>query len=380
MTARILEVPATAESRIEKDGIEIREAVASDNEALLELTRLTPMEGTIALRIDRDPDFFALPRARGEAVVFVATYGERVVGCMSAAIHAAYIGGVLEKIAHATDLKVHPEFNGRRLGVRLIRQTEAYLRGRGVDLTFSLVADGNQRVMRLSHGRHGTPVPVMLGRFFVDQLIASPFRVKSKRYRVEEAGPRDLPEIAEMLDRNSRERSFAPPVSVADLEGATAGAVPARFRKMLVVRESGRVIATLTIEDTQNLRQNVPIGLPWSIHLALAVLRLLTLPVPGLRIPRLGEPLAILYVRWMACAEGHEPALRVLLSEARVEAFHRRFIFVSVGLHERDPLRSAVAGLPRLTFTSLAMATSLIQPDRVQGLADRIPFEDFALV
>lgn len=380
MTTRILEALVAAESRIENDGIEIREAVASDNEALLELTRLTPMEGTIALRIDRDPDFFALPRARGEAVVFVATYGERVVGCMSAAIHTAYIGGVPERIAHATDLKVHREFNGRRLGVRLIRQAEAYLRGRGVDLSFNLVADGNQRVMRLSHGRHGTPVPMMLGKFFVDQLIASPFRAKSKRYRVEEAVPKDLPEIAAMLDRNRRGRSFAPPVSAADLEGATAGAARAHFRKMLVVRDSSQVIATLTIEDTQGLRQNVLIGLPWSIHLALGMLRLLALPVPGLRIPRLGEPLAILYVRWMACADGHEPALRVLLSEARAEAFHRRFIFLSLGLHERDPLRSVVRGIPRLTFTSRAMATSLIQPDRVQGFVDQVPFEDFALV
>jgi ribosomal protein S18 acetylase RimI-like enzyme len=376
MTTRILETPVAADSRIENDGIEIREAVASDNEALLELTRLTPMEGTIALRIDRDPDFFALPRARGEAVVFVATYGQRVVGCMSAAIHAAYVGGVPERIAHATDLKVHREFNGRQLGARLIRHTQAYLRGCGVDLSFNLVADGNQRVMRLSHGRHGTPVPVMLGRFFVDQLVASPFRVRSKKYRVEEAGPKDLSEIAAVLDRNNRERCFAPPVSATDLERSPQ----AGFRKMLVVRDSGRVIATLTIQDTQDLRQNVLIGLPWSIHLALGVLRLLALPVPGLRIPRLGEPLAILYVRWMACAQGHEPALKVLLSEARAEAFRRRFIFLSVALHERDPLRSVVGGIPRLTFTSRAMATSFIQPDRVHGLVDQVPFEDFALV
>jgi ribosomal protein S18 acetylase RimI-like enzyme len=377
MTTRTLQTPSAADN-LEDDGIEIRQAVASDNEALLQLTRMTPMQGTIALRIDRDPDFFALPRARGEAIVFVATCGERVVGCMSAAIHTAYISGVPERIAHATDLKVHRDFSGRQLGARLIRQIETYVSSRGVDLSFNLVADGNQRVMHLTHGRHGTPVPVMLGKFFVDQLIASPFRMGGKRYRVEVAAAKDLPEIAAMLDRNNRDRSFAPLISVADLE--CIAATSPRFRRMLLVRDSGRVIATLTIEDTQDLRQNVLIGLPWSLHLALGVLRLLALPVPGLRIPRLGEPLAILYVRWMACAEGHESALRQLLSEARVEAFRRKFIFVSVGLHERDPLRSVVSGIPRLTFTSRAMATSFIQPGRVQGLVNQIPYEDFALV
>jgi GNAT superfamily N-acetyltransferase len=372
------EAPAAEESHLETDGIGIREAVASDNDALLQLTRATPMQGTIALRIDRDPDFFALPRARGEAIVFVATCGERLVGCMSAAIHMAYISGIRERIAHATDLKVHPDFTGKRLGARLIRHTEAYLRSRGVDLCFNLVADGNHHVMHLSHGRHGTPVPVMLGRFFVDQLVASPFRARSKRYRVEEAGPEDIPEIAAMLDRRSSQRSFAPPISVGDFD--VSAATPARFRKMLMVRDAGRVIATLTIEDTHDLRQNVLIGIPWSIHLALGVLRLMALPVPGLRIPRLGEPLAILYVRWMACSDGNESALRQLLSEARAEAFKRAFVFVSVGLHERDPLRAVVAGIPRLTFTSRAMATSLIEPDRVQSLVNQIPYEDFALV
>jgi GNAT superfamily N-acetyltransferase len=379
MTTRVLENAITTESCPESDGIEIREAVASDNVALLQLTRMTPMAGTIALRIDREPDFFALPRARGEAVVFVATCGERVVGCMSASIHRACIGGAVERIAHATDLKVHPDYTGRRLGVRLIQQVEAYLRGRGIDLSFSLVADGNERMMRLLHGRHGTPELVMLGSFFVDQLVASPFRLKSKRYVVEEAGAKDLPEIAAMLDRHSRERNFAPPVSLADLDTDTA-ATAARFRKMLVVRDSGRMIATLTIEDTRHLRQNVLVGLPWSVHLALGGLRLLALPFPGLRIPRLGEPLAILYVRWMACVEGHKSALSQLLLEARAEAFRRKFIFLSVALHERDPLRSVVTGIPRLTFTSRAMATSLIQPGRVQGLVSQVPYEDFALV
>ena len=67
--------------------IEIREAVAAGNEALLALTRASPMGGRIALRIDRGPDFFALPRARGAAVVLVAMHEQNVLGCLPAAIH-----------------------------------------------------------------------------------------------------------------------------------------------------------------------------------------------------------------------------------------------------------------------------------------------------
>ena len=380
MKAKIMDAALPTPGFAENDGIEIREAVAADNDALLALTRVTPMAGNISLRIDRDPDFFALLQARGESIVFVATCEGKVIGCMSAAIHPAYVGGVAETMAHANDLKVHPLFTGRRLAVRLIAAVENYLRARRIDLSFNLVADGNQRVMALAEGRHGTPVQVMLGRFFVDQLLPSPFRRRSGRYLAEEPRAEDLPEIADILDRSNRERTFAPPVVVADLVARTESTEPGLFRKTLVVRDQGRVIATLTIEDTQNLRQNVLIGLPASLRFALGMLRMLALPVPRLSIPRIGAPLATLYVRLMACAQGHEAALRPLIAEARVEAFRRRYTFLSVGLHERDPLRCVVAGIPRFTFTSHAMATSLITPNRVKILVDQVPYEDFALV
>ena len=373
-----LQTTAVALGSVGSDAIQIREAVAADNEALLQLTRVTPMAGKISLRIDRDPDFFALPQARGETRVFVATYEDKIVGCMSASIHTAYVRGVLERVAHASDLKVHPDFAGRRLAVRLISTIENYLRACGVDLSFSLVADGNQRVMVLCEGRHATPVPVMLGRFLVDQILSSPFVLRSKRYRVDEANANDLVEIAAMLDRKHRERNFAPPVATSDLERAIAG--PPHFRRIMVVRESGHVIATLTLEDTKYLRQNVLVSLPPYLRVALGLLQILALTVPRWRIPRVGEPFAALYVRFLACGEGHEEAVRCLLAQARVEAFRHRFAFVSIGIHERDPLRSAVFGLPRLGFTSHAMATSVIQQGRVESLTEQIPYEDYALV
>jgi GNAT superfamily N-acetyltransferase len=371
MTARVMEAPKPAHAPAHTDPIEIRPALPSDNAALLQLTRLTPMAGRIALRIDRDPDFFALPRARGETTVFVAVSGGKIIGCISAITHIAYINGLPQRVGHCTDLKVHPLFTGHRLALRLVNVAADHARNQGVIFSFNTVADGNHRVMAIAEGRHGTPVQTMLGRFFVDQLLPVPFRHASKHYRVEAAYPTDLPEIAALLDAAYRQKNFAPIITPGDLTPHT---------KTLIVRHQNRIVATLTLEDTHHLRQNVLIGLPPSLRAALAVLRILTLPIPGLRPPRLGEPLRILYVRWFHCVEGHEPALRALLAEARVRAFRRRYTFLSIALHERDPLRSVVAGLPRLTFISHAMATSLYTSESVTTLLDSLPYEDYALV
>jgi len=310
-------------------------------------------------------------------VVLVATCAGKIIGCMSAAVHPAYVSGMIERIAHVGDLKVHPLFTGKRLSLRLISALEARLRCEGIDLCFSLVAEGNHRVMPISEGKHGTPAVVHLGRFIVEQLLPQPFRRTSKQHPIEEATQADLPQIVAMLDAIYRHRQFAPHITAKELERSSTSAA---FSKTLVVREAGRIVATLTVEDTQTLRQNVLMGLPGSLRVVLVALRLLAVPIPGFTIPRIGSPLTMLYVRHMACAEGREDALRSLIIEARVEAFRRRFTFLSVGLHERDPLRSAVKEMRGFTFHSLAMATSLITPGRVKGLVVEVSYEDYALV
>lgn len=380
MTLRAMDGPRAADDTDAVDRIVIREATDADNGALLALTRATPMGGRIALRIDREPDFFALLRARGDAVVYVATHDREVIGCLSAALHLSYVRGTLEKIAHVGDMKVHPDFRRRHLTLRLIAALQVHLQSEGVDVCFSLVADGNKPVMTIAEGKHGTPAQVQLGRFFVEELIPSPFRRKSRRYLIEPAREQDLPEIAGILDGVSRKRNFAPPIRSDDLRKLIEPARQGSFRSMLVAREAGKVVATLTVEDTRTLRQNVLIGLPTSLRIAVAVLRVLAFPIPGLRVPDVGSQLSMLYVRFMGCVDGCEEALHPLIAEARALAYWHRFTFLSVGLHERDPLRFVVERIPRFTFTSRSMATSAITPDRVKSLVDQIPYEDYALV
>ena len=83
------------------------------------------MDGAISLRIDRDPDFFALLRLRGKGKVFVAARGRQVIGCVSVALRTAYISGLPETIAYIGDMKVHPRFSGSRVAVLLIKALES---------------------------------------------------------------------------------------------------------------------------------------------------------------------------------------------------------------------------------------------------------------
>lgn len=360
--------------------IEIREATEADNQSLLALTRSTPMAGTIPLRIDRDPEFFALLRLRGEGKVFIAVRGHEVIGCISAALRTAYISGVPETVAYVGDMKVHPRFSGTRIALRLIQALEAHLRSLGIDLCFSVVANGNLRAMPLFEGRLGIPRWAHLGRFLVDELIPSPLLARSRKYSIEAAEASDLPAITTLLDRFHRSRQFAPQLSPDDVATAISSSREEPFSRIFVARLAGNVVATLSLHDTCEVKRNVLLNAPVPLRCALALLRIAAAPFPGFSVPRIGNPIRVLYIRSIACEEEHWHALRALVAMARAKAFRRRFTFLVIGLHEGDPLRSIVRGIPRFTFFSLALAASLTNPGRLESLMSGIPYEDFALV
>jgi predicted N-acetyltransferase YhbS len=360
--------------------VEIRQATEADNVELIALTRMTPMDGAISLRIDREPDFFALLRLRGKSKVFVALRGPQVVGCISAALRNAYISGVSETIAYIGDMKVHPSFSGSLVAVRLIKALEADLRFNGIDLCFCVAADGNHRVMPLFEGRLGMPRWVRLGRFLVNGLVPSPFTRHSKRYCIDGAQAADMPAVTSLLDCFHRTRQFAPQLAEDEIAQTLPNSPQEPFPRTFVARMGNRVVATLTLCDTSPVKRNVLLNAPASLKAALALLRVVAAPFPGFRVPRMGQALRLLTARYAACEDGHHPALEALLALARAEAFRHGFSFLMIGLHESDPLRSLVRGIPRFTFSSLALATSLGDPSGLENRVAGVPFEDYALV
>ncbi len=261
-----------------RERVEIREANEADNEALLALTRATPMAGTISLRIDRDPDFFALLRLRGEGKVFVAARGREVVGCISAAMRTVYVAGVPETIAYVGDMKVHPTIfrkPGRAAPDPGTRERPQSRRDR------RLLQCGRrkaiERAMPLFEGRLGIPRWIPLGRFLVDELLPAPFRGRSKHYRIEAAEPADLPAIAALLDRFHRSRQFAPRLPEDEVADAlTAGGT-------FVARAGKQIVATLTLSDMGPIKRNVLLNAPVAMKGSLALLRLLHCAASWLR-------------------------------------------------------------------------------------------------
>jgi len=353
------------------DRFEIRAATPADNDGLLGLTRLTPMSGRIALRIDRDPDFFALARHRGRSEVFVALRDDKVVTSFSVALAEVYAGGRVSRGAYIADLKARPGLSFTRVLPRLLHAAGEHVRANDVEVVWCVVAGGNQRVSPLLAGRSGLPPFVPAGRFVVDELVnLGVIRMRSA-YVIDEAGHRDTEMLDVLRTSFNRTRELAPVTSADAPDGTIA---------RLVARNGSRIVATLDLFDPVRLKHNVLLGAPLSTRLLLSALRPVSKAFGGPRLPRIGDAVQMAYIRRFACEAQHTAAFTALVTRARVIAAHHGFTFTSIGLHERDALRSALAWMPRFSFSSFLYVASLKNTAVLDAVRNGVPFQDYSFV
>lgn len=346
--------------------LRIRKAIEPDNEGLIALTRLTPMKGLISLRIDRKPDFFRLLRQRGDNnIVFIAEdEAAAIVGSFSATRQLFDTGGHTVPVYYLCDLKIHPQYQSSTLAFRLVQCMYKWLQQNNADLLFCTAASGNTPVTSFFNGRAGIPTFSNCGQFNIYQLLPKPFNDASQ---------------------------CKPRLATAELSGFYKSFYSRYFFHPLVnqvelcsnfTEEHNGITAAVSLYDPGLLKQNVVINYPFSTAMLLQALKaakhLFDLPA----IPQKGEALRILYVRYLAFANGFQHQVIPLLRKARQFAFQNNYHFLSVAAHERDiVLQKLIAPYKQFTFRSNAFVCSLKNnKELVSRISTQSIFEDYALV
>jgi GNAT superfamily N-acetyltransferase len=326
----------------------VRAARVDDNEAILALMRRCPMQADISLTIERDPDFFALSRARGETHTFIAEINGTLVGCLSAWRRDAWVSGDRARICYLGDLRVSPEYRrrgvARALGVAMRR-----FQGELPVVPFLLATGaGNAAVAPVAahFGAVGEPIarltswqllPVVLLKIIPDIDIGT-------------AEERDIGELTTLLDDFYRSRDFAPVFGDGGLNRLIASSPGASLSDYLVARRKGRVVAALGVWDASAVKRTRVVGMPLWLSAVCALgrgaSRLASLPP----FPRQGGLLHFRYIRHAVFAPGEDQALANLVRWAVNATRDRSEHFVLYTCVDTDTLCSAVAGVPRLSF------------------------------
>lgn len=333
----------------------MRLATEHDDAALLELTRLCPMLGTVELGVDRTPRFLALSALQGSPW-FVAVAEDRtrhIVGCAAAAVRDVYVDGRPTRSSYVGDLRVAPRARHSTLLPLLHRYVVERLAEHGVDLAYGTIVEGNRAAESL-RGRRGLPRYVRLGRIRVAAVTGARGRSNGS-VAVETARAEDVGTLARLLDTCARRRDFAPAWSEAMLARALAVTPGLALEQILVVRRGGGIVGMLAAWDQSALHRRRVLAYRGRaavyrrLHDVRAVLRHRPmLPPPG-------DVLRELHATHIAVADDDPDLFAALLREAW-RRFSKGYHFLTFGLAEGHPLLAALDGFEYGSFHTVAYA------------------------
>jgi hypothetical protein len=358
-------------------------AERGDDAELRALLRDNPMNGSMQVTFEREPDFFAASAIRGsfhQVGVGRDLNSGRIVGLGTRSIADAFVNGRSVHFGWLSDLRLHPAYRGGMLvarGYRFLRQ----LHGDGrVELYGTVIFQDNQTALQtIAATRAGLPAYHDLG------LIHCP-GINLRRRKPPLAADCDivrgrrelLPEIVDCLNRNNARKQFAP---VHDVESFIHGSRWKDFQPpdFFVALRNDHVIGVAGRWDQSAFKQTRVISygkrLRWLVPAANAVQALLGAP----SFPEPGQYVPFFYVSFIAVDQDDASVFRALLRQVYNDSVGSSFRYAMVGLHERDPLLAAINDYSLTPFAGRLFCVCFADGEPAyQTLDGRVPYVEAA--
>ncbi len=349
--------------------IRYRLAEHSDNQQLLDLTASTGMQGDISILIDRQPDFFKLLEKRGETKVFVALDDDRIIGSLSVSSQLVYVGGERLPVQYIGDFKVHESYRNKGIGLMLCNEMADYVISAGSDLAFLNVAKGNKKPMSFFKNRPLVPDFECIGIFNIHQFTGRRKRFLSRSYDIQKSAATDA--VIQFLHEYYRKYQLGPVLTRENIE----------ITDIFIVLEQDIIKGVMCLADTMQYKQNIVMKLSRKMKWLLNLLNSLKNVLGISRMPVPGEQVKMIYIKYLAVTHHEKKLVRLMLHHARNAVYDKDYSFVSIGIHERDPLNKCFAGTFKLTFKSVGMLLTIQNNQQlIEKVKQGIPFEDYSLV
>jgi hypothetical protein len=334
-----------------KPRFSVRLATESDNQQLLALTRVCPMEGKVTLCTERDPRYFTLNELQGHPwyVAVAEDWNGEIVGCASLALRHVYIDGKPTSCLYGGDLRIAP--SARRSTV--LRQLHDFLMTEvqplGVQLGYISIIEGNRAARVLSRNLPGMPVYRRVGNIRVCAVSFLFPKKPSQTYSIGVAAEADLPEILALLNHFNSRHNFAPVWSEARFELALRRSPGLSLDCFYVARENSKIVGAMAIWDQGSFQRTRILNYPWSMaayrYLYNSFCYVLGFP----RLPGKGSVLRQLYVTHLGIMEDAPAIFNALLTRVHNDYRSQGYQCFTFGLAEDHP---SLAGLRGFQFRS----------------------------
>jgi len=358
-------------------------AERGDDAELRALLRDNPMDGSMQVTFEREPDFFASCPIRGsfhQVGVGRDLESGRIVGLGTRSIADAFVNGRSVPFGWLSDLRLEPACRGGTLvarGYRFLRQ----LHGDGrVELYGTVIFQNNQTALRtIAATRAGLPAYHDLGVLHCPGInLRRRKPTLTAGCDIVRAGRELLPEIVDCLNRNNARKQFAP---LHDVESFIHGNRWKDFQPsdFFVALRNNHVVGVVGRWDQSAFKQTRVISygkrLRWMVLAAKAVQTLLGAPA----FPEPGQYVPFFYMSFIAIDQDDVGVFRALLRQVYNDSVGSSFRYAMVGLHERDPLLAAMKDYSLTPFAGRLFCVCFADGEHMYRTLDgRVPYVEAA--
>ena len=347
---------------------ELASATEADEAELRELLRRIPVEGSVRVTFEREPDFFAAASLQGafhQVGIARDQHTGRIVGMGTRSIAEAFLNGERAPVGYLSDLRLLPEYRKGMLVARGYRMLREWHEDGRAELYNTVIFANNDNALRtIAQHRAGLPAYHDCGPLHCPAIHLG--RRKPDLGEVLRGDPSLLPEIVACLNRNNVRKQFAPSHRIEDfLPGGRW--LDFRPEDFYLARKNGRITGVLAKWDLRRVKQSRVVGYRGTLKWLRS---LLGLPKPGAVLP-------FFYASFVAVDDDDLETLSVLLRRLYNDHVGSEYRCFLIALHERDKLRSALAAYRLTNFDARLFCVSF---DREPQLDQRCPYIELAIL
>ncbi len=330
-----------------------RLATSSEDAALRDILRRTPLPGSASVTLEREPSFFnGDVDAMHHDVAVMQDADAHIIAMGSRIERAAWVGGAESTVAYLGDLRVPPEH--RALGGRILIEGFRFMRAldleRPVAATYTAIFQNNIPARKVLVGaRAGLPDYVDRGRLLCPALLVrrKMREPRSSSCQFRSATETDVPQIVAFLNRRFRHRDLAPVHRVEDflVTQRWPGLRPEHFVLACV---NGKLVGSVAVWDLRDYRQIRVQSYNGVAGHFRGVLSCMMQALGWQGLPRRGEILPAAFASFFAVEDDDVGVGRLLLNQARYQAARRGIGQLFTCMHERDPLLPVLRGWPAI--------------------------------
>lgn len=351
----------------------IREATEKDNQAILELSRMVPMEADLSIIVDRSPDYFYLASLQGEGhKIIVAESDGRIVGTIGFCYRRVRLFGRKVRVSYIGGVKLLRSARKSTALYRMIRRVYRELMEEGIEIGMGYFLEGNERAKRIIEKGSSFPAFHPISTIKIFHII--PLWGKGRPEQdVLTPTIDDLDELGELFRRYYRKYELVEDFDREKLERILERSKDFSIDNFLLVRKKGRIVAALTFWDQNNFKRTVVRKYGTTTKMLYYILKPLDV------LPPEGEALRVIEIRHMVYDDEHFQAMKGLISYF-LRMIWPEYKIVKVGMDCKDPLIKAFKGVPKVeTNLIFSVATARPDPELIERLRKSLIWEDMTL-